>query len=100
MSLRGLGFCIEFISGVRVGLGIGPLDLSMLWFNSYGLWQTLENTVKADKSAVWEYAHFLAEVRNCSPRSPWHLQIFKQIRKKLIHKSGHPRLVLQVTGMK
>ena len=58
---------------LRVGLGIGYLDQPMLWSNSHGLWQTLENTVNTDKSAAWEYTHSSKQkVLNCSPRSPRH----------------------------
>ena len=46
---------------MRVGLGIGYLDQPMLWSNSHGLWQTLQNTVNTDKSTAWEYTQFKAE---------------------------------------
>ena len=37
---------------MKDGFGFGRLDLSMLWFNCCGLWQSLENTVDTDKFAV------------------------------------------------
>ena len=81
---------------MRVGLGIGHLELPMLWPNSYGLWQTLENTVNTNKSVVWEDTKFLAE----SSLAPRHhdfdpdFQMFQQVRRKLLQESGHPQIVL------
>ena len=83
---------------MRVGLGIGYLGQPMLWSNSHGLWQTLQNTVNTDKSAAWEYTHSSKQkVLTCSPIGLLGIMMFKldfqffnQVKRKLIQKSGHP----------
>ena len=86
---------------LRVGLGIGYLDQPMLWSNSHGLWQTLENIVNTDKSAAWEYTHSskqkslivvlgLLGIMILKPD----FQFFNQVKRKLLQESGHPRIVL------
>ena len=68
---------------------------------------SLENTVNTDKSVCWEYTHSskqkvlivalgLLGIMILKPDFPF----CNQVKRKLIHESGHPRIVLKVIGMK